>query len=1083
MPKRTDIKKIMVIGAGPIVIGQACEFDYSGTQACKALREEGYEVVLVNSNPATIMTDPEMAAVTYIEPVTAAVAEEILVKERPEALLPTMGGQTALNVAVELAEAGVLDRLGVELIGAKIQAIRCAEDRELFKRAMGEIGLQVPKSRTVSSLEEGCAAAAEVGFPMILRPAFTLGGSGGAVAWTEEEFEGRIAWALSESPTRQVLLEESALGWKEYELEVMRDLADNCSIICSIENFDPMGIHTGDSITVVPAQTLSDTEYQAMRDAAIAIIRKIGVECGGSNIQFAIDPADGRMIVIEMNPRVSRSSALASKATGFPIAKIAAKLAIGLTLDEIPNDITKRTPASFEPAIDYVVTKFPRFTFEKFPETPAVLDTQMRSVGEVMAIGRTFRESLMKALRSLEIDRYGIADPDPEKWAALSEARRAEALEESLRVPGPDRIWQLARAIRAGWTRERMHALSRIDPWFLAHLEELVALEAETRAPGLLEDEPRLRLLKENGFSDREIAAGQGTGEGAVREARHKLGLRPVFKQVDTCAAEFEAQTPYLYSTYEQEDEAPPTDREKVIILGGGPNRIGQGIEFDYCCVHGVMALSEAGYESIMVNCNPETVSTDYDTSDRLYFEPLTLEDTLEIIDRERPKGVIVQFGGQTPLKLALGLQEAGVPILGTSPESIDLTEDRERFSRLVNELNLTQPPSGTAVDTPSALRIAESVGYPVLMRPSYVLGGRAMQIVHDGGELEGYMREAVKASAERPVLIDRFLEGAIEVDVDAVADGERVIIAGVMEHIEEAGVHSGDSACSLPPYTLGPDVVDELKRQVKILAKNIDVIGLVNVQFAVYKRQVFIIEVNPRASRTVPYVSKVVGIPFAKVAARVMAGERLADLNVPEEVHLSHYGVKEAVFPFKKFPGVDVLLGPEMKSTGEVMGMALDFPTAFLKAQEGAGAKIPSGGRAFISVRDEDKDSAVPIAQTLLDLGFEIAATAGTRAMLAANGIDAEGVPKVTDGERPHIVDRMEAGEIDFVLNTTGGKQSRADSFSLRRTALIRNIFYCTTIAAAQAVTRAMRSQSKGAAAVRSLQDYHAGTERAAGR
>ncbi|HBK79749.1 MAG TPA: carbamoyl phosphate synthase large subunit [Nitrospinae bacterium] len=1083
MPKRTDIKKIMVIGAGPIVIGQACEFDYSGTQACKALREEGYEVVLVNSNPATIMTDPEMAAVTYIEPVTAAVAEEILVKERPEALLPTMGGQTALNVAVELAEAGVLDRLGVELIGAKIQAIRCAEDRDLFKRAMGEIGLQVPKSRTVSSLEEGCAAAAEVGFPMILRPAFTLGGSGGAVAWTEEEFEGRIAWALSESPTRQVLLEESALGWKEYELEVMRDLADNCSIICSIENFDPMGIHTGDSITVVPAQTLSDTEYQAMRDAAIAIIRKIGVECGGSNIQFAIDPADGRMIVIEMNPRVSRSSALASKATGFPIAKIAAKLAIGLTLDEIPNDITKRTPASFEPAIDYVVTKFPRFTFEKFPETPAVLDTQMRSVGEVMAIGRTFRESLMKALRSLEIDRYGIADPDPEKWAALSEARRAEALEESLRVPGPDRIWQLARAIRAGWTRERMHALSRIDPWFLAHLEELVALEAETRAPGLLEDEPRLRLLKENGFSDREIAAGQGTGEGAVREARHKLGLRPVFKQVDPCAAEFEAQTPYLYSTYEQEDEAPPTDREKVIILGGGPNRIGQGIEFDYCCVHGVMALSEAGYESIMVNCNPETVSTDYDTSDRLYFEPLTLEDTLEIIDRERPKGVIVQFGGQTPLKLALGLQEAGVPILGTSPESIDLTEDRERFSRLVNELNLTQPPSGTAVDTPSALRIAESVGYPVLMRPSYVLGGRAMQIVHDGGELEGYMREAVKASAERPVLIDRFLEGAIEVDVDAVADGERVIIAGVMEHIEEAGVHSGDSACSLPPYTLGPDVVDELKRQVKILAKNIDVIGLVNVQFAVYKRQVFIIEVNPRASRTVPYVSKVVGIPFAKVAARVMAGERLADLNVPEEVHLSHYGVKEAVFPFKKFPGVDVLLGPEMKSTGEVMGMALDFPTAFLKAQEGAGAKIPSGGRAFISVRDEDKDSAVPIAQTLLDLGFEIAATAGTRAMLAANGIDAEGVPKVTDGERPHIVDRMEAGEIDFVLNTTGGKQSRADSFSLRRTALIRNIFYCTTIAAAQAVTRAMRSQSKGAAAVRSLQDYHAGTERAAGR
>jgi carbamoyl-phosphate synthase large subunit len=1081
MPKRADIRKIMVIGAGPIVIGQACEFDYSGTQACKALREEGYEVVLVNSNPATIMTDPETAGATYVEPVTAEVAGKILEKERPDALLPTMGGQTGLNTAVELAESGELDRLGVELIGAKLPAIRCAEDRELFKKAMGEIGLNVPRSRTVNSVEEGRRAAADVGFPMILRPAFTLGGSGGAVAWREAEFEGLLAWALSESPTSQVLLEESALGWKEFELEVMRDLADNCSIICSIENFDPMGVHTGDSITVAPAQTLSDVEYQAMRDAAVAIIRKIGVECGGSNIQFALDPRDGRMIVIEMNPRVSRSSALASKATGFPIAKIAAKLAVGLTLDEIPNDITRKTPASFEPAIDYVVTKFPRFTFEKFPETPAVLDTQMRSVGEVMSIGRTFRESLMKALRSLEIDRYGLADPEPAAWAAMGEGEREAALEEALRVPGPDRIWQVARAIREGWPRGRIHEASKIDPWFLAHIEELIALEAETGAPDLLKNRERMRLLKENGFSDREIAAAQeaaapGTTERAVREARWRMAVRPVFKQVDTCAAEFEAHTPYLYSTYEQEDEAPPTGKEKVIILGGGPNRIGQGIEFDYCCVHGVMALSTAGYESIMVNCNPETVSTDYDTSDRLYFEPLTLEDTLEIISRERPKGVIVQFGGQTPLKLALGLQEAGVPILGTSPQSIDLTEDREQFSRLIEELGLAQPPSGTATDTPSALEIAESIGYPVLVRPSYVLGGRAMQIVFDADDLETYMREAVRASAERPVLIDRFLDGAIEVDVDAVADGERVIIAGVMEHIEEAGVHSGDSACSLPPYSLSGEIVDELKRQTRILAEKIEVKGLMNVQFAIHNGCAYVIEVNPRASRTVPYVSKVVGIPFAKVAARVMAGERLADLGVREDASLRHFGVKEAVFPFKKFPGVDVLLGPEMKSTGEVMGMAPDFPTAFLKAQQGAGEVVPTGGRAFVSVRDEDKGAMLPIARALAGMGFEIVATEGTRAALVQNGISASLVHKVIDGERPHIVDRMEGGEIDFVLNTTAGKQSRRDSYSIRRTALLRNIFYCTTIAAGQAAAGAMRSLREGGTPVRSLQDYHSG-------
>ena len=1068
MPRREDLRKIMVIGAGPIVIGQACEFDYSGTQACKALREEGYEVVLVNSNPATIMTDPEMAEATYIEPVTPEIVEEILEKERPDALLPTMGGQTALNVTVALAESGVLDRLGVELIGAKLPAILCAEDRELFKRAMIEIGLDVPRSRTVTSMTEGREAAKEIGFPLILRPAFTLGGSGGAVVRGEEEFKALLTWALLESPTRQVLIEESALGWKEYELEVMRDLADNVSIICSIENFDAMGVHTGDSITVAPAQTLSDRDYQAMRDAAVAIIRKIGVECGGSNIQFAVDPKDGRMIVIEMNPRVSRSSALASKATGFPIAKIAAKLAVGLTLDEIPNDITRKTPASFEPAIDYCVVKFPRFTFEKFPGTPPVLDTQMRSVGEAMAIGRTFREALMKAVRSLEIGRDGLADPEAERFAALFGEERERAVREALDVPGPDRLWHIARALREGIPEEVIRAATAVDPWFLDHLAELVDLEKETENKGLLEDEPRLRLLKENGFADTDIARRQGISEMAVRAARKKLGVTPVFKCVDTCAAEFEAFTPYLYSTYEEEDEAPPTDKKKIIILGGGPNRIGQGIEFDYCCVHGVMALSEAGFESIMVNCNPETVSTDYDTSDRLYFEPLTLENVLDIVDRERPEGVIVQFGGQTPLRLALPLLAAGVPILGTSPASIDLTEDREQFNRLLRRMHLTQPPGGTAVNLESALQVAETIGYPALIRPSYVLGGRAMVIVHDAEELTIYMKEAVKASEERPVLIDRFLADAVEVDVDAVADAERVVIAGVMEHIEEAGIHSGDSACSLPPYTLGPEVVGEIKRQTRILARALEVRGLINVQFAVHKRQVFILEVNPRASRTVPFVSKVVGVPFAKVAAT------LEELGVTQDSVVSHYGVKEAVFPFKKFPGEDVLLGPEMKSTGEVMGLAPDFPAAFLKSQLGAGSEVPSGGRAFVSVRDEDKAAAVPVAQALVELGFEIVATDGTHRFLDSNGIPARKVHKVTDGERPHIVDLMEQDEIAFVLNTTEGKQSKLDSYSIRRTALLRNIFYCTTLAAAQAATRAMRSLREGKTAVRSLQAYH---------
>ena len=1075
MPKRTDISKILIIGSGPIVIGQACEFDYSGAQACKALREEGYEVVLVNSNPATIMTDPEMADATYVEPITPRVVEEIIKKERPDALLPTMGGQTGLNTAVALAEGGVLEAWDVELIGAKLPAIQCAEDRDLFKKAMREIGLDLPRSEVVTTMDEGWKAARDIGFPIILRPAFTLGGSGGAVAFTEDEFEEKLAWALSESPVDQVLLEESVLGWKEFELEVMRDLKDNVSIICSIENFDPMGVHTGDSITVAPAQTLSDREYQTMRDAAIACIRKVGVECGGSNIQFGLSPTDGRMVVIEMNPRVSRSSALASKATGFPIAKIAAKLAVGLTLDEIPNDITRQTPASFEPSIDYCVTKIPRFTFEKFPETPPVLDTQMRSVGEVMSIGRTFRESMMKAVRSLEIDRYGLADPKPEELEGLSEDDRKKLISKGLRIPGPDRLWTIARAYRDGWTEEEIYSASGVDPWFLAHLAELVALEEEASAPGLLDDAFSLRYLKQNGFSDLEIAGTQGASEAAVRAARHRLNVRPVYKQVDTCAAEFEAHTPYLYSTYEEEDEAEPTTREKIIILGGGPNRIGQGIEFDYCCVHAVTALAEAGFEAIMVNCNPETVSTDYDTSDRLYFEPLTLEDVLEIIDREKPRGVIVQFGGQTPLKLALALKEAGAPILGTSPESIDLTEDRDRFSQLLKELHLTQPPSGTATNTEDALAIANAIGYPVLMRPSYVLGGRAMALVHDADELAAYMRDAVRASAERPVLIDRFLEDAVEVDVDAVSDGESVVIAGVMEHIEEAGIHSGDSACSIPPYTLGPDIVEELKRQTRILAKSLNVVGLNNVQFAIHKRQVFILEVNPRASRTVPYVSKVVGVPFAKVAARAMAGETLRSLGLARDVEPRHFGVKEAVFPFKKFPGVDVILGPEMKSTGEVMGMGVDFPTAFLKAQEGAGSVLPLGGRAFISVRDGDKAAIIPLAQLLVELGFSLVATAGTRTTLMANGIEADFVHKVTDGEPGHIVDQMEAGEVDFVLNTTAGKQSIKDSYSIRRTALLRNIFYCTTLAAGQAAIRAIRILRENEYSVRSLQDYHA--------
>jgi len=1077
MPKRTDIKKIMIIGSGPIVIGQACEFDYSGAQACKSLKEEGFQIVLVNSNPATIMTDPEVADFTYIEPITPEIVEKIIEKELPDALLPTMGGQTALNVSVALAESGVLEKYKVELIGAQLPAIQCAEDRLLFKEAMKEIGLDLPKSEVVKSLEEGCDLSEEIGFPIILRPAFTLGGSGGAVAYDLEDFKEKLSWALSESPVKQVLIEESVLGWKEFELEVMRDLEDNVSIICSIENLDPMGVHTGDSITVAPAQTLSDREYQIMRNAAIDCIRKVGVECGGSNIQFGVSPYDGRMVIIEMNPRVSRSSALASKATGFPIAKIAAKLAVGLTLDEIPNDITKETPASFEPSIDYCVVKFPRFNFEKFPEVDPILDTQMRSVGEAMSIGRTFREALMKAIRSLEIDRYGLSDPYGEVFDNLSEEKLKEKILESISIPNPDRLWSIARAFRLGCEFEDIWKNSTVDPWFLNHIGYLVELEKNCKIPDLLENHDSLKLLKENGFCDREIADIRGVEESVVRTSRHKLGLRPVFKKVDTCAAEFEAYTPYLYSTYDYEDELEDLgEKQSIIILGGGPNRIGQGIEFDYCCVHGVQAVSEAGFNSVMINCNPETVSTDYDISDRLYFEPLTLEDVLEIVHRENPKGVIVQFGGQTPLKLSNSLVESKVPIIGTIPDSIDLTEDRERFSKLLKDLHLTQPPSGTATNYESAKDIADSVGYPVLVRPSYVLGGRAMVLVHNSEELSKYMNEAVKASSDRPVLIDRFLEDSIEVDVDSISDGNDVLIAGVMEHIEEAGIHSGDSACSLPPYSLGPEIIEELKRQTRILSKSLGVVGFNNVQFAVHKRQVFVIEVNPRASRTVPFVSKVVGTPFAKIATKVIAGKSLKELGFSADPVPKYFGVKEAVFPFKKFPGVDVILGPEMKSTGEVMGIASKFGPAFLKAQEGAGSKIPKKGRAFISVRDEDKAAMIPVAQSLLELGFELVATDGSHRALLNNGMDAQLVFKVKDGKRPHVVDLMEEEEIHFVLNTTSDVQSIKDSRSIRRTSLLRDIFYCTTLSAARAAVGSLRDLEENEITVCPIQLYHSG-------
>jgi carbamoyl-phosphate synthase large subunit len=1068
VPKRTDIRKILLIGSGPIVIGQACEFDYSGTQACKALREEGFEVVLVNSNPATIMTDPEMADRTYIEPLTPEFVAKVIERERPQAMLPTVGGQTGLNLAVALAEDGTLDRFGVELIGAKLPAIRTAEDRNLFGAAMARIGLEMPKGFFATTAEEARAGvrAGRMGFPLIIRPSFTLGGTGGSVAYHPEELETAVKWGLQQSPAGQVLVEESVIGWKEFELEVMRDLADNVVIICSIENFDPMGVHTGDSITVAPAQTLTDKEYQRMRDASLAIIREIGVETGGSNIQFGINPADGRMVVIEMNPRVSRSSALASKATGFPIAKIAAKLAVGFTLDELRNDITRETPASFEPAIDYCVVKFPRWAFEKFPEADQTLTTQMKSVGEAMAIGRTFKEALQKAVRSLEQDRWGLVmDPAPAD---------DESLKQKIRIPTAERCFALAEGYRRGMSTQEMHELSAIDPWFLENIREIVLFEETIRAAGL-EQPDVLRRAKQMGFADRRIGELVGGSEAEVRAARRQAGIRATFKMVDTCAAEFEAHTPYLYSTYEEEDEAPPTPREKVVILGSGPNRIGQGIEFDYACVHAAFALKEAGVEAIMVNCNPETVSTDYDTSDRLYFEPLTFEDVMNIVERERPRGVIVQFGGQTPLKLTVPLERAGVSILGTPPDAIDRAEDRQRFAALLAELGLQQAPGSTARSYEEAERIAQSIGYPVLVRPSYVLGGRAMQIVYDREDLQRYMTEAVRVSPEHPILVDKFLEDALEIDVDAIADGERVIVGGVMEHVEKAGIHSGDSACALPPYSLGDDQIDRIKAQTRALAKELGVIGLLNIQFAIKNETVYVLEVNPRASRTVPFVSKAIGVPLAKLATKVMLGASLRELGFAEEREVGHLAVKEAVFPFIKFPGVDVLLGPEMKSTGEVMGIDRDFRKAYVKSQIAANSPLPTSGKVFLSVKNRDKRAVLQVAKRLAEMGFSLVATAGTAKLLMRQGMTVEMVYKVNESMRPNIVDLMKRNEIALVFNTPEDGRARKDSYLIRRTAVTQNIPYYTTVDGAQAAIGGIEALLKGAMSVQSLQDYYA--------
>jgi carbamoyl-phosphate synthase large subunit len=1078
MPKRTDIESILIIGAGPIVIGQACEFDYSGTQACKALKEEGYRLILANSNPATIMTDPGLADATYVEPVTPETLARIIERERPDALLPTMGGQTALNTAMALEKNGVLEKFSVEMIAASSEVIDKAEDRQKFRLAMEGIGLECPRARIVNTVSEAAEALDFIGLPAIIRPSFTMGGTGGGIAYNHAEFATLVEGGLRASPVDEVLVEESVLGWKEFEMEVVRDRADNCIIICSIENIDPMGIHTGDSITVAPALTLTDKEYQLMRDASIACLREIGVDTGGSNVQFAVNPDDGRLLMIEMNPRVSRSSALASKATGFPIAKVAAKLAVGYTLDEIDNDITKVTPASFEPTIDYVVTKMPRFTFEKFPGANAHLTTSMKSVGEAMSIGRTFPESLQKALRSMETDLTGLNEIEIED---AGDGDR-DAIRAALSKPTPNRILTVAQAFRFGLSVEEIHSACKIDPWFLEQIGNIVAAESEVRENGLPQDMDALLRLKKLGFADARLAELTGRTEVDVATYRADLGVTPVYKRIDTCAAEFPSQTPYMYSAYEGdaatpgECEAEVSDRRKVVILGGGPNRIGQGIEFDYCCVHAVFALEEAGYETIMVNCNPETVSTDYDTSDRLYFEPLTAEDVIALVRVEQSRGdfhgVVVQFGGQTPLKLAEALEAAGIPILGTSPDAIDLAEDRERFQKLLQELDLKQPPNGTAQSVEGALKIAEDVGYPVLIRPSYVLGGRAMELVHDPDGLKRYMDNAVRESGNRPVLVDHFLKDAIEVDVDAISDGEDVFVAGVMEHIEEAGIHSGDSACSLPPYTLSETVITEIKRQTGLLAKGLDVIGLMNIQYAVKDEDIYIIEVNPRASRTVPFVAKATGTPIAKIAARVMAGEKLADFNLNAVAAGTHVAVKEAVFPFNRFPGVDVMLGPEMKSTGEVMGIDADFGRAFAKAQLGAGVNLPLEGAVFISVRDSDKAALEPIARQLVDMNFRILATSGTARELRATGIDVTIVKKVLEGQ-PHIVDAMIDGAVDLVLNTTEGKKAIEDSFGLRRTALMRSIPYFTTVAGARAAVTAIKALKQGSLEVAPLQSY----------
>ncbi|MCQ8182514.1 carbamoyl-phosphate synthase large subunit [Methylomonas sp. SURF-1] len=1068
MPKRTDIKSILLLGAGPIVIGQACEFDYSGTQACKALREEGYRVILVNSNPATIMTDPDMADAIYIEPIDWQTVEKIIEKERPDAILPTMGGQTALNCALALDKHGVLAKYGVEMIGATKEAINKAEDRDLFNQAMRKIGLEVAKSKVAHSMEEAFAAQEEVGYPTIIRPSFTMGGSGGGIAYNREEFIEICERGLDLSPTNELLIEESILGWKEFEMEVVRDRNDNCIIVCSIENFDPMGVHTGDSITVAPAQTLTDKEYQIMRNASLAVLREIGVDTGGSNVQFAVNPDNGRLIVIEMNPRVSRSSALASKATGFPIAKVAAKLAVGFTLDELRNEITGgATPASFEPTIDYVVTKVPRFAFEKFPQANDRLTTQMKSVGEVMAIGRTFQESLQKALRGLEVGVDGL-----DEVADLTDPNAQDIILRELRYPGPQRLWYLADAFRSGLSFAEIHQACKIEPWFLAQVEDLIATEKALSTKTLATLEPgELLRLKRKGFSDKRLAKLLETKESEVRNVRHKKGIRPVFKRIDSCAAEFASDTAYLYSTYEQECEAKPSDREKIVILGGGPNRIGQGIEFDYCCVHAALALREDGYETIMVNCNPETVSTDFDTSDRLYFEPLTLEDVLEIIDLEKPKGVIVQYGGQTPLKLARALEAAGAPIIGTSPDSIDLAEDRERFQKLLERLNLLQPPNATARSVEQAVNCAKEIGYPLVVRPSYVLGGRAMEIVFNEEGLRRYMKEAVSVSNDSPVLLDRFLDDAVEMDVDAIYDGETVLIGGLMEHIEQAGVHSGDSACSIPPYDLPAHLQDQLRAQVTKMAEALGVRGLMNTQFAIQGETVYVLEVNPRASRTAPFVSKATGYPLAKIAARCMVGKSLKEQGVTEERIPEYFSVKEAVFPFIKFPGVDPLLGPEMKSTGEVMGVGKTFGEAFAKSQRACGVDLSHSGKVLISIRDADKPKLPELANMLIAKNYEIVATPGTARVLREAGIACKDVFKVNQG-RPHTVDMIKNGEIQMVINTTDGAKAVADSFTMRREALQRKVTYYTTMAGARAACYALGELDAGD--VNCLQDLH---------